>query len=376
MDMGAASWNHQIMKNPDHLSAQVGVRGPHCPPSKGKPVHSRKSSVQTFPSGLEQTVTEVTRTLQSLSLSGFVALVLAACGGAEESELTGDLAAGRSGSGSVAVGPIDASYSGFLCKNNGVVESDGSVPQSLRLDDEGGVYQAAKSGDSGRITELLDKGLDMHKSGEICRALGTTIVCRPTPLHLAVRSGNIDAVNVLLDAGANVNAGIHDFRKPGIFAPFGPLAAKCIRDIGTPLSSATGRYVLQDPRIPIKMRMELQTALVKALLEEKADPNVKDELAKQPLSEVVRWGNVDAVRVLLEYEAHPNKRDGEGLTPLRRAILPTLGSNMDVIKVLLAFGAGDQTDIEFAESLGYRGTIIEEIRELIRKAEREGTFGE
>ena len=247
--------------------------------------------------------------------------------------------------------PSPERYTRFYCHNDQTLFSSG-ISAAPRLNE---LSAAATGGDAARIKDLIDSGVNVKDSDDICYFGSNGFVCRPTPLALAVRSGNMEAVKLLLTAGANVDAGISVARQKLAGSTLGQL---CISRIGTPLSSATGDYVVyagprylqgEGLRWSLQRRFRLQTQLVEVLLMAGANPNFLNRtgnapsdvelLIIDPLSDVARLGNVDAVNVLLDYGAEINSSFSTK-TPLRWAIH---WSRIEVINTLLRRGADPNT---------------------------------
>jgi Ankyrin repeats (3 copies) len=112
----------------------------------------------------------------------------------------------------------------------------------------GDLHLAAQDGDVMRVRELLAEGRSPNAFDEISK----------TPFHYAAESGHIDIMQVLLDAGADVNA----IDKPRI-------GNTPLRDVACECSLAVAQFLVDagaDPRIPGWMQL---TALHKA--EERTD---------------------------------------------------------------------------------------------------------
>jgi ankyrin repeat protein len=122
-----------------------------------------------------------------------------------------------------------------------------------------------------------------------------------TALHWASYRDDLESVQVLLRAGANVNAA---------------------NDLGaTPLWLAA---------------VNGSAPVVKALLQAGANPNLALLLGETPLMAASRTGNADVVEQLLVKGARPNVRAARGQTALMWAVAQR---HPDAVKVLLAHGA-------------------------------------
>jgi ankyrin repeat protein len=87
------------------------------------------------------------------------------------------------------------------------------------------LHRAARDGDSAEVQKWLAAGYPVNRFDDLGR----------TPLHYAVAGEHADVVDVLLRAGANVNA--HDERVIGD-TPLGESAASCSYDMARRLIEA------------------------------------------------------------------------------------------------------------------------------------------
>ena len=132
----------------------------------------------------------------------------------------------------------------------------------LAVNNSGGgpLHRAMDNYDTEALRMLLEAGADVNARDRRDR----------TPLHEAADRGNVAATRMLLEAGANVNA----------------------RDEWgcTPLHKAAGGDI----------------ATTRMLLEAGADVNARDRRDRTPLHEAADKGNVAATRMLLEAGANPS----------------------------------------------------------------------
>ncbi len=99
------------------------------------------------------------------------------------------------------------------------------------------------------------------------------------------------------------------------------------------------RYTLNGLNQPVTM-IAYDPAILKLLLEHKADPNAADRTGNTPLIE--SGDGVDRINLLLDFGAEIDKANNNGLTPLMRA---AFNSATKVVHTLLERGANpDLTD--------------------------------
>jgi len=138
--------------------------------------------------------------------------------------------------------------------------------------------QAAAANDAGAIRQLLDQGHKADEGGDSW-----------TPLIWASRSGSLDAIKVLLDAGADINRA-------------GPTGDDWD---ATPLQHAI---------------LERQPGAVQLLLERGADVNRGDSKSLTPLFLAAGDTDPTLVKLLLAHGADPKVEDENGGTPLSHAV--------------------------------------------------------
>lgn len=175
------------------------------------------------------------------------------------------------------------------------------------------ILDAAKKGDVAAITAALDAGADINEMDAFA-----------APLYHAVNRQHVDAAELLIERGADVNAAT----KTG----------------GTPLMAAVA-----------KGRLEL----VKLLLAHGADPNPTG--GKQaPLHVAVKNGCLECVRALVEAGADVNARTGDAV-PLTPIHLAKFYEYSDISDYLMAHGVVLPNPAPISGKLG--GADIEKGRE-------------
>jgi ankyrin repeat protein len=93
------------------------------------------------------------------------------------------------------------------------------------------------------------------------------------------------------------------------------------------------------------------TDCMKYLLENKADPNVRNLYGIEAIHDAARHGKHKLIQLLLEYKASVDHRDNEGYTPLAHCL--SEARNPNSVKLLLAAGADPNTVFAMKEFLNY-----------------------
>ncbi len=215
---------------------------------------------------------------------------------------------------------------------------------------------AVRSGDTKAVERLI------ATSPELVNAQDTAGV---TPLHHAASFGNLATMKLLLDHGANSNAGnkrkstplfwaLHDEAKVRLLLDHGAnVNAKSI-DGRTPLYQAASmgnavpvlRLLLEKGASPDAKTLAGMTPLIAAaranfeamrvLIEKKADVNAKNAAGGTALMAAAQTGRPQAVRLLLEKGADPNARTKRNESALADA---ATAGNEETVKLLLDSGA-------------------------------------
>jgi ankyrin repeat protein len=194
------------------------------------------------------------------------------------------------------------------------------VVSAVAQNSSDGFYQAIRDNDLASLRKLA-KGPDVNAGDQ----RGTT------PLMLAAAYGSLDALKLLLDGGADVNAK-NAFDATALMW--------CANDMDkVRLLVAKGADVnarSRQGRTPLFLSATYQggSETVKLLLEKGASVTARDVNQQTPLVAAAAANDTASVRLLLGHESHPSPMD------LSRALANAAATgNVEVIRMLLARGA-------------------------------------
>ena len=215
-------------------------------------------------------------------------------------------------------------------------ETEKSRPYDEMLAEE--LHDACWDGDTARVSSLLEQGADPNQNTGRDISYGGEM-----PLCAACRSGNLECVELMVNAGAIINCRGFDACTPLMGARY----EKHVDII---------RYLLAhgaDPTIPDSWGIrplrgldpthsDKDWEIICLLVEHGADVNMNMHMIcdgyctdKSMIWYVCNVGMVDRVRYLLEHEADATKPDLFGVTPMAAA---RAKGHMDCVSVLQEYG--------------------------------------
>jgi ankyrin repeat protein len=151
-----------------------------------------------------------------------------------------------------------------------------------------------------------------------------------TPLMYAAESGSIDAVRVILAAGADVNAS-NDFGATALM--WGINDQEKVKTLVAAGADVRARSKMGRTPLLLAAANDGSSATVKLLLDRGTNPTERDNQQSTPLLAASSANDLVSMRLLLEHGADPNDADGYGMTPLMFA---AGNGNLKAIELLLA----------------------------------------
>lgn len=185
------------------------------------------------------------------------------------------------------------------------------------------LFQAIRNNDLTYLKAQLAKSADLNTRGR--REM--------TLLMYAAVFGSTDAVQLLLDAGADVNARNSFDATALIWAAADARKLKMLLDKGADVNSHT-----KQGRTPLMIAAACDgcSGNVRLLLAKGADSKASDNSGNTPLNLAAASGDFETTRLLIDSGADANLANSGGFTPLMSALL---NCNLPTVQLLLSKGA-------------------------------------
>mmetsp|Transcript_12386 Transcript_12386/g.29121 ORF Transcript_12386/g.29121 Transcript_12386/m.29121 type:complete len:728 (+) Transcript_12386:10-2193(+) len=189
------------------------------------------------------------------------------------------------------------------------------------------LHKAARQG-SDTVRYLIAMRADIESPLETIHAPGEGIIAHlqdhTTPLHVACKFGNVAAVEILLDAGADVLAesGSSRSRMPPLhFAVTGGGEAETLAIVKLLVQRSAEVLSIDAGQNSLLHQVVCQqgTAVTDFVLKQGHPVNVADGDGATPLHVAANWGMVGQIRLLCEHKADVAATKIDGATPLHRA---------------------------------------------------------
>jgi ankyrin repeat protein len=150
-----------------------------------------------------------------------------------------------------------------------------------------------------------------------------------TPLHWAVRSGNVDAVDSLLQAGADVNA-VCDAGRPVLSWAWSKTICKMLLDSGADIriTDNDGNDAIF---CTINSESSIEVAGLLLVASSKFDDQPLDIHGSTYLMMAMRTDRMDICELILEYTADINAQDNFGFSALTYAIRHNFHAGLELV---------------------------------------------
>ncbi|GMH36812.1 hypothetical protein BSKO_04685 [Bryopsis sp. KO-2023] len=187
------------------------------------------------------------------------------------------------------------------------------------------LFDAAGSGDSEKVKELLSKGADFRSTHEKFDS---------TPLNFAAQGGHVEAVKILIQEGANVDSKDNLGFTPLLDAAFYSRVdvIEVLLESGADIEARTDK----SSTALILAAQEGHLKVAKVLVEAGADVDAQTEEGSTALYLAAQEGHLEIAKVLFKAGATVDLRRNTGFTPL---MIASRENKMEVVEFLLESGA-------------------------------------
>lgn len=184
------------------------------------------------------------------------------------------------------------------------------------------IDSAIRSNDLTKLSQLVQS----RDAANVCNGL------KATPLHYAAIYGSVEALQFLLEKGADPNAANQSGATPLILAAWNFERARLLVERGAVVNAATNRGITP---LLVAAAASGNVNTVRYLLDKGADLRAHNADGEDALTRAAFSGDVETLKLLLDRGADPKRADAFGYTALMNAI-----TFRDAQRVRLLLAAG------------------------------------
>ncbi len=210
----------------------------------------------------------------------------------------------------------------FLLTLASVLCAAAAAPGATNVSDE--FYSAIRNNDLARLQSLIAGGADVNTRDRHME----------TPLMYAAYVGSLDAMKLLLQDGASVDAQSQSGATALIWSATDLPKVRLLIDHGANVNLATKR---RRTALLVAAMSDPSADIVKLLIEKGADPKAMDFLRTTSLRAATLGNDTETIRMLIDAGVDVNAADLPGITPLMMAA--GWNGNTQAVQMLLAKGA-------------------------------------
>jgi ankyrin repeat protein len=160
------------------------------------------------------------------------------------------------------------------------------------------------------------------------QAANATDHLQTTPLHYAALFGSSEALQLLLNAGADPNATNLQGLTPLIYAAYDFEKTKALVEGGAKINVSS--HIGSTP-LMVAASTQTNAATVRYLLEKSADPIAKDKIGQDALINAGWFADEETVALLLAHGVSAKNKDKFGFNALANAVAGPTGKRIDVL---------------------------------------------
>lgn len=187
----------------------------------------------------------------------------------------------------------------YACLNNKMLEAEILLKNGANVKNQDLLHIACLNGNIEMLKILIGYGCDVNEVDIDGRL----------PAHLAIQTNHLECLKILYQSNAKFD--IRSYKNSTIFSY--AVGEGNIEIVKYLLEIGMSKYINDEIKPPLCLAVHWNYIdIIKLLLENNADINIKDGLGNTPLIDTIINGNYDTTMILLEYKANPYIKEKNG----------------------------------------------------------------